>query len=202
MDSSLYTVDQFLAYLTAYAALEPVIFHALCGAHREENIYCIPWARCAMPVERLVAFFNRPRSKQTPTWFRDMCLGLPKYSAMNLAPLIKYGTTEFRGAPTYDSAEKALLLVQVFDTLLKRSTQEGSPAAIVARLEDINETAAYLLPDLDVRDADRIVLKSSSLAVADLLYPDPTPDDLAREWDMAVAEEVMNNIFDQPEEIG
>jgi hypothetical protein len=89
-----------LAFMRAYVVLEPLLFQYV-GVERRHNIYCVPlyWAENERRLWRSLA-----RELQAPgspgTWivlWRAFC----KYSALNLESFARFGTFEFRHAPTF-----------------------------------------------------------------------------------------------------
>lgn len=186
MDTSTLTMDELGAFLTAYAALEPVLFNVLCGPDREENIYCVPWYRAkeqALYVQGLMRDYKAGGREV----LLNACAQACKYNALYIEPLRRYGTVEFRGAPTFDSAAELHRLVTTFDTLLDRTQKDGTAAAVMARFENINDATRYYIPDVEVPDADLMVLRADSLGIADLFVPDvpvpkPPMEDDGAEW--------------------
>lgn len=87
--------DQVLRIGQHYALLEPLMFKAV-GGQRDENIYCIPWYRAHDTPRAVFGVFAENREY-------ELC----KYTALHYAPLFKYGTLEYRHAPTFETAGEA-----------------------------------------------------------------------------------------------
>lgn len=87
--------DDVRRILTHYALVEPQLFEFV-GAHREENIYCIPWYRAPREASRATSYLDR----QGLQYLDDEATPC-KYSALFVAPLASFGTIEFRHAPTF-----------------------------------------------------------------------------------------------------
>lgn len=87
--------EQVLRICQHYALVEPVLFKAV-GGKRDENIYCIPWYRAHDTPQQVYAIFGEGKDG-------ELC----KYSALHAAPLFKYGTLEYRHAPTFETATEA-----------------------------------------------------------------------------------------------
>jgi hypothetical protein len=94
--------DQVMRILQHYALLEPMLFH-FCGGEREENIYCIPWYRSHDEPKQIFNWLSddseapRDAIDAWDTSDPPTC----KYSALHVGPLMRYGTIEFRMAPTW-----------------------------------------------------------------------------------------------------
>lgn len=104
-----YTLEQLGGILATYALLEPVLFR-LCGPEREEGIYCVPWYRADDEAEAAQEVITGAYLRANNT-----C----KYSALYLQPLLRFGTIEFRHAPTFLQASDMLLWLSVIDALVR-----------------------------------------------------------------------------------
>lgn len=91
--------DHVRRILQHYALVEPVLFDYV-GPDREENIYCIPWYRS--PDEARTAYtWLRSWEPRAIDGNEEPC----KYSALYIGPLSRFGTIEFRHAPTWTVPE-------------------------------------------------------------------------------------------------
>jgi hypothetical protein len=124
MDMRHRTPAQISGILTAYAALEPVLF-AMVGADREQNIYCIPWYRALDQAE--VWPRHGPPASRT---LNRVCTRSCKYSALYLEPLYRFGTLEFRHAPTFSDVEELAYWIEAL-TRLVRYGEKHTPSAIL-----------------------------------------------------------------------
>jgi len=107
------TMRQLQGILTLYCLMEPTLMR-LCGPFREENIFCVPWYRSDSEVRvwsRVVA--------QTPVRARMEASGFCKYSALNLLPLTRFGTIEFRMAPVWNTVTEALRWLGMIDAMME-----------------------------------------------------------------------------------
>lgn len=69
-----------------YSVVEDCLFHFI-GNNRSNNIFCIPWSQCRISYD-LVDKLTKENSGVPHAW--------QKYTALNLQPLERYGTVEFR----------------------------------------------------------------------------------------------------------
>lgn len=91
-------ISQLRAVAMAYALTERA-FCEVAGAVREENIYCVPWYRApreAVTVMQALTSTDTIRALQHTV----------KYVGLYFEPITRFGTVEFRHAPTWDNAEQ------------------------------------------------------------------------------------------------
>jgi hypothetical protein len=86
-------LNQILSY---YAYVEPLLFQFV-GMEREQNIYCVPLYRAPREADMLREVMVSGRY----SYLEESC----KYSAIYAFPLMRYGTLEFRHAPTFTDPE-------------------------------------------------------------------------------------------------
>ncbi len=108
-------VDELPGLFTTYALAEP-LFMEYCGDVREENIYCVPWYRATTEPEKLADIYrsDKYRGAMLRATFGSAC----KYSALNAAPLVRFGTVEFRHAPTWGTLEPTKIWASLVDKLM------------------------------------------------------------------------------------
>ena len=98
------TIDQTYSLLKMYSFIEPYFF-AYVGPEREHNIHCVPlWATYMM---RNINTFENDLCSVVTKWH--------KYTALNIRPLEKIKTIEFRhlfGTQDYQTFEKWLLFIK------------------------------------------------------------------------------------------
>ena len=92
--------DHVLRILQHYALVEPALF-AYVGPQREENIYCIPWYRSPDEVTHASQWLASWEPNFVGPTGEEPC----KYSALYVQPLARFGTIEFRHAPTWTDAD-------------------------------------------------------------------------------------------------
>lgn len=98
-------LNQLAGVYMAYALVEPLLFR-FCGADREENIYCVPWYRAVEEAEVVAQHVHSPAGSMT---INQCC----KYSALYAGPLGRFGTIEFRHAPTWTAAQPLITWLNI-----------------------------------------------------------------------------------------
>jgi hypothetical protein len=83
VDVRSFTEAQLQNLIACYAIVERGLF-SFCEATRQENIFCIPITETTYLVDNLSADMF------------DRCGSWEKYTALNLAPVLNFGTVEFR----------------------------------------------------------------------------------------------------------
>lgn len=120
-DFSQCTYAQVRSTLALYCLLEPFIFQWL-GENREQCIYCIPWYSAPSEVDDIAeALFAEDTSNIN--WMGN----LNKYTALYVQPLHRFGTIEWRQAPTFRVESRMvdwLTLVDAIVTAGKDNTAE------------------------------------------------------------------------------
>lgn len=121
-----YTPEQVGGILATYCIVEPLLFK-MCGDTREQNNYCVPWYRAYDDASLYVqAMFGL----SGPSGVRSAC----KYSALFIEPLRRFGTIEFRQAPTWQSYGEYEEWLKVVDAIV----QYGRTRDAEAVLEEYN----------------------------------------------------------------
>ena len=165
MDMLRRTPEEIQAVLACYLCVEPLLFQQ-CGADREENIYCVPWYRAEQDLEYARDFFARP-SIVTLTDLQCTC----KYSALYLEPLIRFGTLEFRGAPSFTRREDLENLVRTMLSILNCAHQLGTAERVVAAFDrDPHATLARFFGQSSGA-AVELMDDKDSVGIAELLLP-------------------------------
>jgi len=120
-----FMVPDLAGIFTTYALLEPFLM-SVCGDLREENIYCVPWYRSTLEADKAALLVRDPKERW-PT-LRAAVNQACKYAALNFATLAKFGTLEFRHAPTWDSITPTLswtqMLLRIMEYGVKRNPTE------------------------------------------------------------------------------
>lgn len=103
-DARDYTEESLRSFMVANCLVEPVLMDFV-GKEREENIYCVPWYRSHNDLNNAITNleythcnFLQKVEMFTAHW--------QKYDSVNLNPLLRIGTIEFRHAPTWFDTEK------------------------------------------------------------------------------------------------
>ena len=123
------TLRQLDSVLTLYCLLEPSLLQ-MCGVEREHNIFCVPWYRS----DSEVMIWQRLRQGTVRSGVLSVTRQFCKYSALNLLPLTKFGTIEFRMAPVWRSVEGALRWLNVIDSIMEAGTRMDA-ATILERYD-------------------------------------------------------------------
>lgn len=116
------TPDMLLRVMQAYVLAEPLLF-AVAGEQREQNIHCVPWYldpdqySCAAELVKEL----RAGVVNFPDWNQLGGVVASKYSALNILPLFKYHTLEFRHIQTPDTAEDALRWSKIVATIVNKA---------------------------------------------------------------------------------
>lgn len=164
MDMRWRTMEQVAAICALYSALEPALFD-LCGPEREEGIYCVPWYRSTDDVRML----REMRDCTSPDQARALAEATCKYSALYLEPLMRFGTIEFRAAPTYHTEAEMLRWLHA----VRRVVRVGSMLGTVERVVELCDTRMERMLRLVMGSATPAMLKAieqcDSLGVATLL---------------------------------
>jgi hypothetical protein len=98
---------EIVALMRRYAVLEPLLFLYV-GEAREQNIYCVPLYRAAneralwQSIATALPGIDTARP-EVARLFDNCC----KYSALNLQPMRRQGSAEYRHAPTFSSRKEA-----------------------------------------------------------------------------------------------
>jgi hypothetical protein len=106
------TTEHCLRLAQHYALVEPVLFGVF-GPEREQNIYCIPWYRGMDEPARVYQWMAEQEfvPERDPRMLSMWDGGEPptcKYTALNFSPLTRYGTVEFRHAPTFTDPQEMM----------------------------------------------------------------------------------------------
>ena len=105
------TWDEVHALVVAYALSEPLIYN-MCGAARDENIYCIPWYRSDVECGRI-----RTAMATGDSYALHVLRDTNKYSGLYLEPLDRFGTVEFRMPPVFRTSDGLCAFLRVVDSL-------------------------------------------------------------------------------------
>ena len=127
------TPDQVASVCVLYQVFEKVLFSWI-GNDREANIFCVPWSETTVSyqtVGRLV--------EQNTNALRDW----NKYTALNLAPLTRFGTIEWRHMNGHSDMARILLWCQLIGCLFAycRNRKHDDVLNLVINL---NTTSQYM----------------------------------------------------------
>jgi len=141
MDFTERSVEELRNFLTLYAAMEPVIFD-LCGADREQNIYCIPWYRTDGRDQAIIRRMLDAPTLANVRNVSDTC----KYSALYTEPLRRFGTVEFRGAPVFERVGDMIHLVGTLDHMLAAAQEHTAEQILDMFEEDTRDAVECFMP--------------------------------------------------------
>lgn len=156
------TLEQVAGVCAAYAAFEPLFF-AIAGADREENIYCVPWYRAPDQAEIV---------RRMAAGVHDLD-GAIKYSALYLHPLLKFGTIEFRHAPTWQDPKSIRRWLTMISRIVEWS-KDMTPADVLRECgSNPNSVAREVFgwTTASIRDPEELMDEADSLATVEAMLP-------------------------------
>jgi len=93
------TCKQVASIFLLYATFEKLLY-AFAGGDRDKNIFCVPWSETNI-TNNLVTAFAEDNINKVKKW--------QKYTGLNILPIFKQGTIEFRHLPGTCDLQKILL---------------------------------------------------------------------------------------------
>jgi hypothetical protein len=103
--------ENVAALAVLYTVFEEIMF-SFVGGNRDSNIYCIPWSQCRSHLDLVQRFIN-DSSSTLRRW--------NKYTALNLIPLAKQGTVEFRQMHGTADMSKLVTWIDIIGSLFKNA---------------------------------------------------------------------------------
>ncbi len=125
-------LEQVSALALLYTVVEEVLFEFV-GNNRDSNIYCIPWNQCRMHLN-LVNKFLTDSSQVLRGW--------SKYTALNLLPLSKLGTVEFRQMHGTSDMGKLTQWINIIGALFKYA-KTTALKDLITEIKSLNSTSQY-----------------------------------------------------------
>lgn len=126
------TPPQVASVCVLYQVFEKVLFSFI-GDDRESNIFCVPWSETTVSYQTVTRMVEC-RMERLRDWY--------KYTALNLAPLLTFGTVEWRHmAGTYD-LPRILLWCQLIGSIFayaRKYTNEDVLNLVI----NLNTTSQY-----------------------------------------------------------
>ena len=107
------TPVQVSCILTAYSLVEPLLY-AYCGEDREQGTYCQPWYNTR-------SSYSTIRFLVDNGWAEDYPPAACKYSGLNVIPMWRLGTLEFRQAPFWLDVSLLDMWWRMIDNLVCRT---------------------------------------------------------------------------------
>lgn len=162
MDMRHRTLEQVGAICAVYSIVEPILFD-ICGADREEGIYCVPWYRATEDAKLL----RKAMDEEDRHMSVDALMHTCKYAALYLEPLTRLGTIEFRAAPTFVTYEEMMIWVDAIRRLVTFGDYRGTPESVLDY--DLERMIEFIFPGLDVPYAVGRIEEHDCLGVASYL---------------------------------
>lgn len=181
-----HTVGQLFSFLTAYVLLEPSIFQHFCP-ERLTSSFCVPLYKNNNVLSRAhEAVQSARRGERLPL---SNLVNTSKYSAMNLASLLRFGTVESRQLPATTDFRLLRRWINMLTRLYDNSVRYTDPARVVAiydglGLQGFQDT--FLNYRVNVPQAEQRQAYIAGSIVAG--YDEPTWDDL--NWENLALEEM------------
>lgn len=127
-----FTVDELSCLALYYQTIEQVLFEFV-GHSRDTNLYCIPWTQCLMNHQLINGLYSDGVGT-LKQW--------QKYTALNLLPILKQGTVEFRHMHGTADIEKIRTWINIISHLMYKAKN----SVLEKALEDItslNDSSLY-----------------------------------------------------------
>lgn len=99
--------EQIKSLGSIYSIIEPLIFRWE-GHSRDVSRFAVPWYNCTEAVHSMYSSING-KSMEVRRAFEKF----GKYSALNLTPITKFGTVEFRHMEVTDNVEKIMNYIEI-----------------------------------------------------------------------------------------
>lgn len=115
-----------------YTVFEDILF-GFVGNNRDSNIYCIPWNQCRMHFD-LIQRFLSGNGEVLRNW--------SKYTALNLIPLGRYGTVEFRQMHGTADMGKITQWVNIIGAMFKEASATELNV-LIPQIRELNTTSQY-----------------------------------------------------------
>ncbi len=125
-------LGQIGSLLMLYQVFERMLFQ-FAGGDRDKNIFCVPLYECALSYSA-VSRLQKNEYEVVQQW--------SKYSALNLLPLTKYGTVEFRHMPGTNDFAKITQWLQLLGCLFA-AVRKYNFDELKAMFIDLNTTSQY-----------------------------------------------------------
>lgn len=133
------TEEQLATLCLVYQTVEEILFQYV-GHYREGNIYCVPWSQCRMSHDMIRKLFDKS------TYVTDGGYGpfyrWEKYTALNLQPILRQGTVEFRhmyGTSDVEVITKWIQLVTSIVSFAKKTPFES----LIKNIKELNSSSMY-----------------------------------------------------------
>ena len=125
-------IEQISSIALLYTVFEEILFEFV-GKYRDTNIYCVPWNQCRNHYNLVQNFLS-----DSTTLLR----GWNKYTALNLLPLTRYGTIEFRQMHGTCNYEKFSTWVNIIGAIFKY-TSKVPLKDLITTINSLNTVSHY-----------------------------------------------------------
>lgn len=126
------TIDQVSSLALLYTVVERILFQFV-GNNRDNNIYCIPWEGCRLNHDIVDRIASDPVTS-LKRW--------QKYTALNLCPLVTYGTVEFRHMYGTADTDKLHAWLNIIGSIVGYSSRV-TLEEMIAEIKSLNSTSEY-----------------------------------------------------------
>lgn len=126
------TLEQISNVALIYQIVEEILFEFV-GHNRDSNLYCIPWNQCRNHHRLVANFLASPRTT-LKVW--------NKYTALNLLPLLMYGTVEFRQMNGTADMTRLTTWINLIGSIFKYATSVELNN-LTTTVKELNTTSHY-----------------------------------------------------------
>jgi hypothetical protein len=182
-----FTKENVKTLLLYYALVEPLLFDFV-GNYRQENIYCVPLNETLLLQDM---------SKTVSNLFGGSGRGWQKYTALNLLPITKYGTVEFRHMHGTNDFDKLWTWINSLSNLI--SVSYNTPLEKCIEFIQKVEDSPYplfntLLPLFSYTDKNKELFNNSILYSKYLLASElKTVKKLPNDREAVIVDELQRN---------
>jgi hypothetical protein len=151
-----FTKENIKTLLLYYALVEPILFNFV-GNYRQENIYCVPLNETLL-LQDMNKTINQLFSLRAKPW--------QKYTALNILPITRYGTVEFRHMHGTADMTKLTTWLNTLSNLITVSHTTPLDKCIesIQKIEeDPQSLFTTLLPCFEYNNENKSLFSSSSL---------------------------------------
>jgi hypothetical protein len=152
-----YTPENLKTLLLFYSLVETSLFKFV-GNYRQENIYCVPLNETLI-LQNLSDTVTRILDGRTRAWY--------KYTALNLLPVIRYGTVEFRHMHGTNDIQKLKVWLSTLSNLItvsKNTALKDCVTSIRSLTKGENKLFNTLLPHFSYQEYGQLFEKSMTHA--------------------------------------
>jgi hypothetical protein len=124
------TLEEVGAICTFYSLVEPALYATL-PPDREQNIYCVPWYRAPNEAAHMYDLLHEQPNERMRRFniLQERCC---KYTGLNLQCLYRFGTLEFRMAPTFATAQELVAWLDTLGDLVETASHFRTPEEVLS----------------------------------------------------------------------